>query len=265
MALIKCPNCGKEISEKAMKCPNCGVSISRMQKMQFAFDRQPRIYKIIIGIIIAIGGVASFLPIFIENVYEPLGVFYYGDLWNKQRTPEFCLTIGVALIGTLIPLCMFAYILVQRRRKKAVSWICWPISLTIAVVAPFLTYYCWKYACDCWGELYAQKVSAADGTYRWETKDGLTVTIGMKENGDVLFMGEGFHKEGQITNIYYDYATDRFGIEYKMDDEFYLNWYDADMKFVSEGSAEKIPVKIICRCATEIKYNKGLWGVPEQE
>ena len=26
MALIKCPECGKEISDKAKKCPNCGYS-----------------------------------------------------------------------------------------------------------------------------------------------------------------------------------------------------------------------------------------------
>lgn len=29
MALITCPNCGKEISDKAKKCPNCGVVIQK--------------------------------------------------------------------------------------------------------------------------------------------------------------------------------------------------------------------------------------------
>lgn len=28
MALIKCPNCGKEISDKAEKCPECGASFT---------------------------------------------------------------------------------------------------------------------------------------------------------------------------------------------------------------------------------------------
>lgn len=27
MALIKCPECGKEISNKARKCPNCAYSL----------------------------------------------------------------------------------------------------------------------------------------------------------------------------------------------------------------------------------------------
>ena len=29
MALIKCPECGKEISDRAKKCPNCGFPIKR--------------------------------------------------------------------------------------------------------------------------------------------------------------------------------------------------------------------------------------------
>lgn len=29
MALIKCPECGKEISDKATACPNCGMPLKR--------------------------------------------------------------------------------------------------------------------------------------------------------------------------------------------------------------------------------------------
>ena len=29
MALIKCPECGKEISDKAVSCPHCGFPISK--------------------------------------------------------------------------------------------------------------------------------------------------------------------------------------------------------------------------------------------
>ena len=28
MALIMCPECGKEISDKALSCPNCGLPIA---------------------------------------------------------------------------------------------------------------------------------------------------------------------------------------------------------------------------------------------
>lgn len=28
MALISCPKCGKQISDKAVKCPHCGVDLT---------------------------------------------------------------------------------------------------------------------------------------------------------------------------------------------------------------------------------------------
>lgn len=33
MALIQCPECGKEISDKAKKCPNCGYQIRKINKL----------------------------------------------------------------------------------------------------------------------------------------------------------------------------------------------------------------------------------------
>lgn len=32
MAMIKCPECGKEVSDKALQCPNCGVPIAAQAK-----------------------------------------------------------------------------------------------------------------------------------------------------------------------------------------------------------------------------------------
>lgn len=31
MALVKCPRCGKEISDQAEKCPNCGLVVKRQK------------------------------------------------------------------------------------------------------------------------------------------------------------------------------------------------------------------------------------------
>lgn len=42
MALIKCPECGKEISDKAGKCPHCGYPIEEHLKR----ERQKELYKI---------------------------------------------------------------------------------------------------------------------------------------------------------------------------------------------------------------------------
>lgn len=40
MALVKCPDCGKEISSKADKCPNCGYPVEDMVQKNL-FDDQP--------------------------------------------------------------------------------------------------------------------------------------------------------------------------------------------------------------------------------
>lgn len=34
MALIKCPECGKEISDKASACPNCGCPSSEFKEKE---------------------------------------------------------------------------------------------------------------------------------------------------------------------------------------------------------------------------------------
>jgi hypothetical protein len=41
MALIKCPECGKEISDKAPNCPNCGFPVSDMGKESSSQDKIP--------------------------------------------------------------------------------------------------------------------------------------------------------------------------------------------------------------------------------
>lgn len=51
MALISCPECGKDVSDKAPTCPNCGVPILRESKVvvygytqQFAINPKVRVY-----------------------------------------------------------------------------------------------------------------------------------------------------------------------------------------------------------------------------
>ena len=33
MALIKCKECGKEVSDKALQCPNCGAPVKKLGAM----------------------------------------------------------------------------------------------------------------------------------------------------------------------------------------------------------------------------------------
>lgn len=49
MALINCPECGKEISDKAGNCPNCGCLIQPEQETKdgkgerWSFEKSPKI------------------------------------------------------------------------------------------------------------------------------------------------------------------------------------------------------------------------------
>lgn len=60
MALIKCPDCGKEVSNKAPVCPNCGRPIAPTGIYSFLSQRWVKIIGVIIIIYIAmriIGGI----------------------------------------------------------------------------------------------------------------------------------------------------------------------------------------------------------------
>lgn len=75
MALIKCTECGKEVSENAMSCPNCGNPIKqRVLQIKAAESRKSIIKKLIWGVGIAI----IVFIIYVITVVVP----------SQQMTPE---------------------------------------------------------------------------------------------------------------------------------------------------------------------------------
>ena len=51
MALIKCPECGKEISDKATACPNCGCPIAEMSTSGLVKIKLPRTEQMAEGLV----------------------------------------------------------------------------------------------------------------------------------------------------------------------------------------------------------------------
>jgi predicted nucleic acid-binding Zn ribbon protein len=63
MALVKCPECGKEISSQASSCPNCGYK----KKQEIKFNKSKIIIPIIfllviVGVVLVVKHINSSMP-----------------------------------------------------------------------------------------------------------------------------------------------------------------------------------------------------------
>lgn len=102
MALIKCKECGKELSDKASACPNCACPIEKEK-------RKVRIIKM--------GGLALRCSVFIDNqpvgqigigsnkiieIEVPIGTHYISTITQVKNQSTFVATNGVNTIATPI-------------------------------------------------------------------------------------------------------------------------------------------------------------------
>lgn len=93
MALISCPECGKEISDAARACPHCGYAIREAPANQVR--RTPLIEKPpsrTSGILLCAGGIVTFLVSFLFFVvFLPLGCigFVFGAMMIIAGIEQF--------------------------------------------------------------------------------------------------------------------------------------------------------------------------------
>ena len=103
MALLKCKECGHEVSDKASACPNCGCPIERVGVLEEQFEEKPRkskgwIWALMVALLCLIGGggyyayakllhggnekdaIVELTPEFVSAIqkYEKLGSFSEG-------------------------------------------------------------------------------------------------------------------------------------------------------------------------------------------
>lgn len=71
MAMIQCPECGKEVSDKASSCPNCGIGIKKNKKKNIGI-----ISGVVIAFILLVTGLLFVNIFFIKSEYT---VQYYVD------------------------------------------------------------------------------------------------------------------------------------------------------------------------------------------
>ena len=91
MALIKCPECGREISDKALSCPVCGYQVNKNNKIR----KHVNVIPIILGIFSIFWGYSSMM----------VSINGYLGIWNNVR--EFMYGITVLMAGGLLILSIF--------------------------------------------------------------------------------------------------------------------------------------------------------------
>lgn len=91
MALITCPECGKEVSSAAKTCPNCGFPISNVtnDKILIKIDQHPSVLGCIVpikdenGFPLAQGKAGSTVEI---RSKKPIKITFCGTLGKPQFT-----------------------------------------------------------------------------------------------------------------------------------------------------------------------------------
>ena len=98
MALIKCPECGKEISDTAKACPNCGY---RLKKLDIAKHKKISTYILIIGILLFVCSIIWIISTSDRDLAIRSG-YYFGNATSASEWRDYQTRSAVQeLIGDL--------------------------------------------------------------------------------------------------------------------------------------------------------------------
>ena len=85
MALIKCPECGKEISDEAKSCPNCGY---RIRKSNVAKHKKISTYLILIGLALFVISMVWYAGAYDSELRISAGYYFGGgnsSAWKRVQ------------------------------------------------------------------------------------------------------------------------------------------------------------------------------------
>jgi len=102
MALIFCPDCGKEVSESATNCPNCAYPLSKLKNQKPTY---PPIYQnnqlVIAGYIAVILSFIIF-PIFFMLIGIILGIINLTKGATGHGILQIILSLIFGILGTFL-------------------------------------------------------------------------------------------------------------------------------------------------------------------
>ena len=144
MALIKCPHCGKPVSDRAVKCPHCGNSLGKATIIQYgskaeAVQRKSRISPAAMtGKIFFLAAIlASVVPCVIQfiknNGFDWLKYSYLGEgsvLFGHYLASNQLAAIEMA--AALLSIILAVYGIIKLCNSEVSSWKFWLLSTIVA-------------------------------------------------------------------------------------------------------------------------------------
>lgn len=124
MALIKCPECSREISDSAGHCPHCGY---KLPKSKAAISKSKQLI-VLIGLIVVALGVLFLGIAFACNFSGHRFNHFYSDSLDN-------LIIGGCIALVSVAIMYLAFIITK---KKTVKWLLIPSVYLLSVIAYFI-------------------------------------------------------------------------------------------------------------------------------
>lgn len=233
MALINCPKCGKSVSEKAVRCPHCGAT---MRNMKVSSKSDINIKKLLIGVVVFLGGIMSIVPLFYD-IYGVFSNWYFDDTNNYMiDTPPFFgiptiesyFAIAVGVIGgvTCLTLCTLGIIRFNKGIKT--TWRYWILAVVFSVVSAFGTFVLFTISDNAKMNALHEKIASAKGTYEFTNSEGGTsIIFSMCEDG-LVKIKEQEDSEGKVS-LGYDCRHNFFDICFNYRGYTYSFTADFDM------------------------------------
>ncbi len=124
MALIKCPECGREVSDTAKQCPHCGYTLksnidTAKQVASVAGNAAQKFFfnygELVLPLIFLVTGMICLFVGYYGGMYYD---FHFNEFIGRIVTPFQDFPFWLLLAGTII-LPIFTYVLCRSARKKA--------------------------------------------------------------------------------------------------------------------------------------------------
>lgn len=109
MALIFCPDCGKEVSDSASNCPNCAYPLSKLKNQEPIYTPIYQNNQLVIAGYIAVFLSFFIFPIFFMIIGVILGIINLSKGATGHGILQIVLSLIFGILGMLIGILSFLF------------------------------------------------------------------------------------------------------------------------------------------------------------